>query len=95
MWTSTFRRTANCFQSRLGYATSDQVATVQLSTDGGVSWPVAVYSQPGTGDAGESVFSLREVDLGAGYAGQQVRVRFYYDHVGGARIRRRRRMSVG
>lgn len=60
------------------------MATVQLSTDGGVSWPVAVYSQPGTGDAGESVFSLREVDLGAGYAGQQVRVRFYYDHVGGS-----------
>ena len=71
------------FQSRLGWATSSQLARVQISTDGGVNWPTNLYNQGGTGNAGEGSFSLKEVNLGA-YAGQNARFRFYYDFTGGS-----------
>ncbi|MEM7144909.1 MAG: hypothetical protein AAF591_07215, partial [Verrucomicrobiota bacterium] len=71
------------FQSRLRTATSDQTARVQLSTDGGSTWPVNLYSQPGSGSGGEGAFVLREIDLSA-YAGQQIRLRFNYDFAGGS-----------
>lgn len=67
------------FQSRLQLATSYQFATVQVSHDGGSTWPDTVYSQAGTGGSGEGAFSLRTIDLGALYPGQQIRLRFYYD----------------
>ena len=67
------------FQSRLQWATSFQFATVQVSHDGGSTWPDTVYSQAGTGGSGEGAFSLRTIDLGAPYLGQQIRLRFYYD----------------
>jgi len=70
------------FQSRLQYATPTQVAQVQVSTDAGISWSATVYSQAGTDDAGETGFTLREVDLGSRYAGQQIRIRFYYEFLG-------------
>jgi hypothetical protein len=69
------------FQSRLGLATDDQFARVQVSTNGGSTWPSTVYSQPGTGDFGEGGFALREVDLSS-YASQNVRLRFLYDFAG-------------
>ncbi len=71
------------FLSKLGYATSDEKARVEVSTNGGSTW-IPMYSQPGSGGAGEGAFSLREVDLGTEYNGQQVRIRFYYDFAGGS-----------
>lgn len=65
------------FMSRLGWATTAQVAEVQLSTNGGASWPHTVYSQAGTGDSGEGAFVLRQIDLSA-FRGQDVRLRFVY-----------------
>jgi len=73
------------FMSRLGWATPTQVAKVQLSTDGGQSWPFTVYSQAGSDDSGEDQFVFRTVDLTA-HAGQSVRLRFYYDFTGGLRF---------
>lgn len=70
------------FMSRLGYAMKNQVAKVQLSTDGGVTWAHEVYSQAGTEGAGETSFSLREVDLSA-FARRDVRVRFIYERQAG------------
>jgi uncharacterized protein YkwD len=72
------------FQSRLGYATSGQTARVQLSTDGGSTWPANLYSQGGDGTSGEGVFVLREIDLGSTYDGQLIRLRFHYDFISGS-----------
>lgn len=65
------------FMSRLGWAATGQVAEVQLSTDGGTSWPHTLYSQAGTGDSGEGAFTLRQIDLSP-YSGQNIRLRFVY-----------------
>ena len=72
------------FQSRLQYATTAQIAKLQVSSDGGSTWPDTIYSQAGAGNSGEGVFILRSVDLGASYANQQIRIRFYYDFTGGS-----------
>jgi|GEM_PF-1502052 len=74
------------FQSRLQYATTGQIAKVEVSHDGGSTWPDTIYSQAGAGigNSGEGVFILRAVDLGASYANQQIRIRFYYDYTGGS-----------
>ncbi|BET67442.1 hypothetical protein ASA1KI_23600 [Opitutales bacterium ASA1] len=64
------------FQSRLGTATAQQVARVQVSTDDGRSW-ADVYSQAGAGQPGESSFQLRTIDL-ATLSGRTFRVRFAY-----------------
>ena len=71
------------FLSRLGWATNAQVARVQVSTNGGASWPTNIYNQPGTGGSGEGSFSLKELNLGS-YAGQNLRFRFYYDFTSGS-----------
>ena len=71
------------FLSRLGWATTAQFARVQLSTDGGSTWPTNLYSQAGTNNAGEGAFSLKELNLSS-YAGQNVRFRFNYDFTGGS-----------
>jgi hypothetical protein len=71
------------FLSRLGWATNRQVARVQISTNGGSTWPNTIYSQEGTGGAGEGSFTLKEVDL-APFASQNVRFRFFYEHTGGS-----------
>lgn len=70
------------FLSRLGFATSAQTATVQVSTDSGATWSSTVWTQSGTGDSGESGFSLNEVDLSA-FDGQSIRIRFLFDFSGG------------
>jgi hypothetical protein len=71
------------FQSRLRTATSSQIAKVQISTDGGNTWPVDLFSQPGNGFPGQGIFGLQQVNLG-GYANQSLRFRFMYDFVGGS-----------
>ena len=71
------------FQSQLSWATTSQVAKVQISTNGGSSWPTDIYSQAGTGNGGEGGFGLHEVDLSS-YANQNLRFRFMYDLVGGS-----------
>lgn len=73
------------FLSRLGYAATGQTAKVQMSTDGGGTWPTTLYSQAGTSSGVapvEDAFSLRTIDL-APYAGQSARFRFYYDYLPG------------
>jgi hypothetical protein len=64
------------FLSRLGYATREQVARVQISTDDGVSWSDA-YEQAGTGGSGEGSFQTRTLSLAA-YEKRAFRVRFNY-----------------
>ena len=71
------------FQSRLRNATPDQTAKVQISTDGGATWPSTVWSQVGDGSPGESSFTLQEVDL-SGFDGDTVQVRFFYDFQSGS-----------
>ncbi|MCA9167825.1 MAG: sulfatase-like hydrolase/transferase [Planctomycetales bacterium] len=66
------------FASRLGTATSDQIATVQLSADNGASWPTTLFTQPGNGFPGEANFNLQAISL-APFAGQDVRLRFLLD----------------
>lgn len=65
------------FNSRLGFATSSQVARVQISVDDGTSW-TDVYSQAGTNSAGESSFSSRYIDLSE-YVHRTARFRVLYD----------------
>ncbi len=63
------------FWSRMGWATSDQFARVEVSADGGSSW-TPVFEQAGTSSK-ESGFSLRMVSLSA-FAGQVIQVRFNF-----------------
>ena len=70
------------FRSYLGYATTNEVARVQISTNGGSAW-VDIYSQPGTGTNGPSAFSAFALSL-SNCAGQITSVRFDYDYTGGA-----------
>ena len=63
------------FAGLLGYATSNQVAEVQVSTTGGVSWQ-NLYSQPGTNGPNPG-FITHSLSL-SNYAGQSVLLRFNY-----------------
>jgi hypothetical protein len=65
------------FKSRLEYATSNQNARVQVSTNSGNTWS-DVYTQAGSDGPGESVFSTKTISLAA-YAGTGVQIRFNYD----------------
>ena len=71
------------FLSRLGIATGSQVAKVQVSQDGGRTWPDTVLEQAGRDGAGEGIFFLRDIDL-ASYVGETIRVRFLFDNSGAA-----------
>ncbi len=64
------------FISRLGWATRDQFAKVQISPNGGSSW-VDVYSLAGNGGVTEAAYGAHDLDLGA-WADQAVRIRFAY-----------------
>ncbi|MCA9211965.1 MAG: hypothetical protein KDB27_02780 [Planctomycetales bacterium] len=66
------------FTSQLGAATPEQVARVQLSTDGGTSWPHDIFAQPGSGFPGEGSFGLKTVPLSP-FSGQEIQVRFLLD----------------
>ena len=65
------------FQSRLGVATSDQVAEVQISLDEGRTWST-IYAQ--AGGSPEIAFQPRQIPLSS-YAGKtaQFRFRFRFD----------------
>jgi hypothetical protein len=65
------------FKSRLGTATTNQVARVQVSTNEGRSW-FDVFTQPGAGSSGEISFSTKKIAL-TGFAGESLQVRFNYD----------------
>ncbi len=64
------------FQSRLGLATTTQVAMVEVLLDGGSSWQ-PIYEQSGTDDQGELSYRERTVSL-ADYMGRSLRFRFSY-----------------
>jgi hypothetical protein len=64
------------FQSLLGYATSNEVARVQISTNAS-AW-VDIYTQAGTGGAGQSAFAAHSLSL-SNCAGQITLLRFNYD----------------
>lgn len=69
---------SNCvlsFKSRLSYATSDEIAKVQISTSGGAAWK-DLYSQAGTG-ATESGFVTRSISL-SNYVAVPVQLRWAY-----------------
>ncbi|MEO8428144.1 MAG: CAP domain-containing protein [Verrucomicrobiota bacterium] len=68
------------FFTRLGWATSNQVARAQISSDGGKSWR-DVWSQAGTGDQGETSFHRQDVSLAA-HAASEIKVRFIYQYLG-------------
>ncbi|MBM3821529.1 MAG: hypothetical protein FJ404_01365 [Verrucomicrobia bacterium] len=63
-------------QSRLGIATPDQSARVEVSSDAGASWSV-IYRQAGADIPGERSFVLREIDL-TPWVGMVVQFRFSY-----------------
>lgn len=69
------------FESWLRFATTGQFAKVQISSDGGISWPDTVYSLMGASAETQPAASLVEIDLSA-YAGQTIRIRFFYDYTG-------------
>jgi hypothetical protein len=69
------------FQSELGYATSDEVARVQVSADSGANWN-DLYTQPGTGSP-ESSFTPHTLSL-SNYAGATILLRFNFDFEGGS-----------
>jgi len=73
--------TSLSFKSLLGYATTNEVARVQISTNNNF-W-VDIYSQKGGGDAGETAFVAHTLPL-TNCAGQITYVRFNYDYAGGS-----------
>ena len=70
------------FASRLGYATANQIARAQISTNSGATW-LNVWSQPGDLTSGQPTFR-RTTNALAAYAGQEVMLRFSYEHTGGS-----------
>jgi len=67
------------FDGALGYATSSEIARVQISTDGGATW-TDLYTQPG----GVPSFTFTPYSLPlSNYAGQAASLRFNYDFTGG------------
>ncbi len=66
------------FLSRLGWASAQQTAHVQLALDDGTAW-FDVMAQTGTDGAGEASFTTRTVSLSA-YAGRTFHVRFAYTY---------------
>jgi uncharacterized protein YkwD len=74
------------FDSRLGIASTGQVALVEASVDDGATWS-ALYQQPGqltgtTSSLGETSFNPKAVSLAA-FANRALRLRWRYQLVGG------------
>jgi hypothetical protein len=67
---------------RLTWASSNQVARVQASTNFGANWQ-DLWSMAGNSSAGQSAF-VRITNSLAAYAGLEIQVRFLYDHMGGS-----------
>ncbi len=70
------------FESMVRTATSTQIARVNLSLDGGVSWNT-IFSQPGasSGFPDENAFSTKTIDLSA-HSGRTINLQFTFDHIG-------------
>jgi hypothetical protein len=64
------------FKSMLGYATTNQIAKVQATTNGGTTWQ-DIYSQISSGGAGGFSFATRSLSL-SNYAGTPTLLRFNY-----------------
>lgn len=80
-----FRATADSkldFRSRLGWAASTQVGRAQISADRGATWS-DIWTQAGTGTSGDLSFTARSFTL-ASFVGQELRLRFVYDYIGGS-----------
>lgn len=69
------------FASRLGWAGAGEVAAAQISVDDGRTWN-DLWSQKGTGNAGESTFTRRSFSLSA-HAGKTAILRFSYVNIPG------------
>jgi hypothetical protein len=69
------------FQSHLGWATSTQVARVQIRVGDG-TWS-DVWSLAGSNGRTQTAFEFVTIDL-APYLGETIRVRFFYEHVSGS-----------
>jgi hypothetical protein len=69
------------FRSRLAWATHDEFAKMQVSTNHGASW-FDVYSQPGDGGQGESSFTLKTIPF-SNLAGRPTQLRFNYSFSSG------------
>jgi hypothetical protein len=69
------------FASQLGYATSDETARVQASTNNGATWD-DLFVEAGTGSP-ESSFTPHTLSLSP-YAGQLTLLRFNYAFTGGS-----------
>ena len=69
------------FQSRLGWASPNQVARAQVLLGGTGTWQ-DIYAQPGSAGRGETSFNLRSVSL-APFAGRSLQIRFVYDRASG------------
>lgn len=72
------------FLSRLGWATPQQVAQVQVMESGSGIWS-SVWTQAGSGAAGETTYTLRTVSLSA-YSGKIIRVRVLYSACAGCSL---------
>ena len=69
------------FSSQLGYATSDETARVQVSTNDGATWD-DLFVEAGSNGSGETSFTPHTLSL-AGYAGELTLLRFNYAYTGG------------
>lgn len=70
------------FSSLLGYATSDETARAQISTDGGATWQ-DLFTEAGGNGSGETSFTPHTFSLG-NYAGKTAQLRFDYDFSSGS-----------
>jgi hypothetical protein len=69
------------FQSRLGWASVNQVAQVEVTTDDGRHWEV-LWTRAGTGNQGQTSFQPVSLAL-APFAGRPLQLRFVYAHRAG------------
>ena len=69
------------FDSLLGYATSDETACVQVSTDGGNNWQ-NIYAQAGSGGSPDFTFHPFTLSL-SNFVGQPTLLRFNFSFTGG------------
>jgi hypothetical protein len=69
------------FKSLLGYASTNEFARLQISTNSGTSW-ANLFSEAGTNDPGETTFTKYTFSL-SNYSGDAVLARFNYDLSGG------------
>ena len=70
------------FKSLLGYASTDEIAHVQASTDGGGDWQ-DLFVETGSDGSGESTFTPHSLSL-SNYAGAPTLLRFNYSFTGGS-----------